>query len=143
MVKRLKDHDADDQESGNKALDQVLVVIGERIKAARLKNQLTQSELAEKVGCSKSWVFLTEDGQQNVKINSLYRVAVALGISIQSLLPPPPRASEAGNPSDVDDLATAAMTDLNGTIDQLNTTIRNLYGAVSKMDQIKAVRSKQ
>ncbi len=143
MVKRLKDHDADDQESGTNALDQVLVVIGERIKAARLKNNLTQSELAEKVGCSKSWVFLTEDGQQNVKINSLYRVAVALGISIQSLLPPPPHGSEAGNPSDVDDLATAAMTDLNGTIDQLNTTIRNLYGAVSKMHQIKAVQSKQ
>ncbi len=143
MVKRLKDHDADDQESGNKALDQVLVAIGERIKAARLKLNLTQSELAEKVGCSKSWVFLTEDGQQNVKICSLYRVADALGMSIQTLLPPPPHGPETENRADVEDLATAAMTDLNGSIDQLNTTIRNLYGAVGKMHQIKAVRSKQ
>ncbi len=143
MARQPKDYGADDQEGGAHELDQVLATIGERIKTARLKNNLTQGELAEKVGCSKSWVFLTEDGQQNVKINSLYRVATALGISVQSLLPSSPHGSETANPSDVENLATAAMADLNHSIDHLNTTIRNLYGTVGKMHQIKAAQSKQ
>lgn len=67
--------------------DPFLDAIGQRIKAARGQAGLHQKQLGAAIGTSQAWVFLVEDGQQNLTIQSLRRVAEALHVSVRSLIP--------------------------------------------------------
>lgn len=67
--------------------DPLLDAIGQRIKAARGQAGLHQKQLAAAIGTSQMWVFLVEDGQQNLTVQSLRRVAEALHVSVRSLIP--------------------------------------------------------
>ena len=67
--------------------DEFLDAIGKKIKQHRLMADLTQKQLAEKLGASSSWVFFMEDGQMNAQIHSLRKVAELFEIPISSLLP--------------------------------------------------------
>ena len=67
--------------------DDFLDGIGERIKLARVKAKLTQKELATLLKTNQSWIYLAEDGQQNMQLNSLKRIANTLGVSVSELIP--------------------------------------------------------
>lgn len=58
--------------------------IGEAIKNARLKQNLTQEELGEKIGVQKSQISRMERGY-SISIPSMSRVFRALGISTATL----------------------------------------------------------
>ena len=55
-------------------------LIGERIKALRLRENLTQEELAEKVNLHPSYVGILERGERNPSIKSLVKIAEAFNI---------------------------------------------------------------
>lgn len=61
------------------------MTIGERIKKIRLEKGLTQKQLAEKCGLFDSTIRKYESGRQNPKIETVEKIANALGISISQL----------------------------------------------------------
>lgn len=59
--------------------------IGERIKEARKEAHFTQKALGEKLGVSAAMIAQYENGTRTPKINTLVRIADALGVSFVSL----------------------------------------------------------
>ncbi len=49
-------------------------VIGELLKEERLEANLTQEELAEKIGAKKSYISRVENGKTDVQLSTLYRL---------------------------------------------------------------------
>ena len=56
---------------------------GQIIEQARKEAKLTQSELAEKLGSSKSYISRVETGRTEPKVSTFYRIASALGLSVE------------------------------------------------------------
>ena len=56
--------------------------VGQQIKQARKAKGLTQKRLGEKLGVADSTVTLYEKGKQNLTIETLQKVADALGVTV-------------------------------------------------------------
>lgn len=63
-------------------------MIGEKIKAARQKIGITQKQLAERLGTSPQNLAQYENGKRQPKIETLEKIASALGVSEFDLLDP-------------------------------------------------------
>lgn len=75
-----------------------LPALHEAIQAARRKADLTQSELAEKVGCSQPAISMFESGQRDALAREkISEIAAALGVDIKSF----PRDTEDAAPSNL------------------------------------------
>lgn len=59
--------------------------VGEAIKKARLKQNLTQEELGEKVGVKRSQICKLENGKSSITLSTMSRVFQALGIATATL----------------------------------------------------------
>lgn len=59
---------------------------GELIKAARKKAGMTQEELGSKLGVSGSSIAQWENDLRNPKLDTLQRIASALGVPVQELI---------------------------------------------------------
>ena len=59
--------------------------VGEAIKNARLKQNLTQEELGEKVGVKRSQICKLESGKCSITLSTMSRVFKALGITTATL----------------------------------------------------------
>lgn len=55
---------------------------GQIIENARKNARLTQEELAKRVGSNKSYISRIENGKTEPKISTFYRIAAALGLSV-------------------------------------------------------------
>jgi DNA-binding XRE family transcriptional regulator len=62
--------------------DARMSVIGQIIGEARREAKLTQSELAEKVGVTKSYLSRVENGKAEIKVSLLFLLTEALGMSV-------------------------------------------------------------
>ena len=62
------------------------VELGKRIRAARIKAGLTQSELAERADVSTNHISAIERGVYDTRVEMLYRIATVLGVSGDYLL---------------------------------------------------------
>lgn len=60
--------------------------IGQRVRDARLKKQMTQEELAEKTGISTSYASAIETGASKVALPTLIQLARALDTTVETLL---------------------------------------------------------
>jgi DNA-binding XRE family transcriptional regulator len=56
---------------------------GHIIEQARKEAKMTQTELAEKLGSSKSYISRVETGKTEPKVSTFYRIASALGLSVE------------------------------------------------------------
>jgi transcriptional regulator with XRE-family HTH domain len=63
-----------------------LRALGKRIRLLRLLRELTQGELAEQTGMSRSFVSIIEHGTHGVDVVRLVRIATALGIPLPELV---------------------------------------------------------
>jgi len=54
-------------------------IIGEQLKAERLKAGLTQEQLAERIGTKKSYISRVENGRTDVQLSTLYKLFQGLG----------------------------------------------------------------
>lgn len=61
---------------------------GQLIKAARKKAGMTQEDLGERLGVSGSFIAQYETNNRNPKLETLQRIAAALGTTVNRLLPP-------------------------------------------------------
>jgi len=55
---------------------------GQLIENARKNANLTQEELAKRVGSNKSYISRIENGKTEPKVSTFYRIAGALGLSV-------------------------------------------------------------
>lgn len=56
---------------------------GQMIEDVRKNAHLTQQELAERIGTNKSYISRMEHGLIDPKVSTLYRIASALGMTIE------------------------------------------------------------
>lgn len=57
--------------------------VGRRVKELRGEAGLSQEALALKAGLDRTYINSVENGRRNISINSLARIAFALGLSLQ------------------------------------------------------------
>jgi transcriptional regulator with XRE-family HTH domain len=63
-----------------------LITIGENIKRYRLKANITQKELAQKIGVTHFWICKLENGKQsNTTINLLIAISEELNVDLNEL----------------------------------------------------------
>ncbi|MCM3006705.1 helix-turn-helix domain-containing protein [Priestia koreensis] len=62
-------------------------IIGLKIRNYRDNKKMSQTDLGEKVGLTRSSVANIESGRQKVQIDTLYNLAQILEVDIQDLLP--------------------------------------------------------
>jgi transcriptional regulator with XRE-family HTH domain len=70
-----------------------MTTLGERIKALRLERELQQRQLAEKAGMTPSMVSQIESGRLTPSLNTLGKIAGALGVTIAALFDGQPAGS--------------------------------------------------
>lgn len=59
--------------------------VGEAIKKARIKQNLTQEELGERIGVKRSQICKLESGKSSITISTMRRIFQALGIATATL----------------------------------------------------------
>jgi transcriptional regulator with XRE-family HTH domain len=60
--------------------------IGKRVRSNRTHQRMTQAELAEKTGMSDVYISRIETGTRSPSLGSLLKIALILGISLDSLV---------------------------------------------------------
>lgn len=73
----MNDYDRNSEETKKN-----LKTFGSRIQELRKKNNLTQSELAEKIGLSTNFIGMVERGERNTSIDKIFKFAKAFNISL-------------------------------------------------------------
>jgi DNA-binding XRE family transcriptional regulator len=68
------------------ASEDLPVVFGENLKAARLKCGLKQSELAERTGLTQQYLSLIETGHQNLTLKTMMALAQVVGGNVSDML---------------------------------------------------------
>ena len=74
--------------------EELLRLVGDRIRRLRLERGLTQEGLAEAAGLHRTYVGSLERGERNVATLNLYALGRALGVDAGALLPRPTAAGE-------------------------------------------------
>jgi transcriptional regulator with XRE-family HTH domain len=64
------------------------VLIGQRVRAARLRKKMTQWALAERCGFSQQYLSELENGKRNPTVITVFEIAQALGVEPYTLLLP-------------------------------------------------------
>ena len=72
----MNDYDRNSEETKKN-----LKTFGSRIQELRKKNNLTQSELAEKIGLSTNFIGMVERGERNTSVDKIFKLAKAFNIS--------------------------------------------------------------
>ena len=62
----------------------------DRLYRARVRARLSQQQLADKARTSKSTVSRLENGKAAAEVETLHRLAEALGLPVEDLMPPDP-----------------------------------------------------
>lgn len=102
--------------------DVVTQTIGERVRAARAEASMTRKQLSERADVSERYLNELENGDANVSVGILGRVAAALSVNLVSLFPSSRGSTPSGTPS-------AAM----------HSALADLVGGMSLREQESAV----
>ena len=69
--------------------DELQILFGKNLRAARLKCGLKQSEVAERTGLPQQYLSLIEAGQQNLTLKTMSALAAAVNHEVTDLLRKP------------------------------------------------------
>lgn len=61
---------------------EILIKFGERIKEERLKQKLSQEQLASKTGVHRTYIGMIERAEKNITLETIEKIAKALNLSI-------------------------------------------------------------
>lgn len=61
---------------------EILIKFGERIKEERLKQKLSQEQLASKAGVHRTYIGMIERAEKNITLETIEKIAKALNLSI-------------------------------------------------------------
>jgi transcriptional regulator with XRE-family HTH domain len=59
---------------------------GLKVKSVRLSKQMSQGDLAKKLGVGPTYISQIERGMQNVSLRGIEKIAKALNVSIKELI---------------------------------------------------------
>ena len=68
------------------APEDLQAIFGENLKAARLKNGLKQSDMAEQTGLTQQRLSLIESGHQNLTLKTMMRLAQVVNCNVSTML---------------------------------------------------------
>lgn len=68
--------------------DELYITLGQLVRAARRRAQLTQDVVAGRIGLTRTSINNIEHGRQKILVHTLYDLASALGVSPAALMPP-------------------------------------------------------
>lgn len=109
----------------NESVDETTINVGQKIRMLRERSNLSQRALSEACGLSRNTLSLLERGQTSPTINTLKRIALALGVNINAFFDPFEQFNIVHMKSDQRlhlKLSQGLMTDLGaGMVDQLMT----------------------
>ncbi len=63
----------------------ILIKFGQKIRQERLKQNLSQEELAEKANVHRTYIGMIERAEKNITLINIEKIANALGVSISDL----------------------------------------------------------
>ncbi len=66
-------------------MEEAILLLGRQLKYLRRQKNLTQAQLAEKVGLSVNYVSQIETGIANPKVKTLFMIAQGLNVEIKEL----------------------------------------------------------
>lgn len=66
-------------------MSDIAKAVGQRIRNYRTQKGLSQEKLAELAGCHPTYIGQLERGEKNATLESIERIAVALGVSLSKL----------------------------------------------------------
>ena len=66
-------------------MDKIEMRFGQRVKELRLKQNISQEELAFRCGLSKNYISDVERGTRNISLKSIEKIADCLAIRIKEL----------------------------------------------------------
>lgn len=72
---------------GDASHEALLAFVGARIREARKRAKLRQSDLAKAIGSSQGYIFQIEAGEANVTLKTLVRICSVVGGTPRDLLP--------------------------------------------------------
>ena len=61
---------------------EVLIKFGKRVREERLKQNLSQEELADKAGVHRTYIGMIERAEKNITLLSIEKIAEALEVNI-------------------------------------------------------------
>jgi transcriptional regulator with XRE-family HTH domain len=67
-----------------------------QLRALRRRRKLTQAALAERAGMDRSYLSAIERGKHNVPLDTICRLAWALGLEVRELVSNPPARGRTG-----------------------------------------------
>lgn len=68
-------------------LMEYLAAIGRRVRELRTTSGHTQAQLAESAGLNRAYIVSVERGKQNISMGVIIKIANALGVAVEQLLP--------------------------------------------------------
>lgn len=64
----------------------ILEVFGQNVRRLRVEQGLSQEQLADKAGLHRTYIGMIERAEKNITLCNIEKVAVALGVSVSSLI---------------------------------------------------------
>jgi transcriptional regulator with XRE-family HTH domain len=64
----------------------ILTILGENVRTERVRQGLSQEELADKAGFHRTYIGMIERAERNITLRNLERLAEALEVSIADLI---------------------------------------------------------
>jgi ribosome-binding protein aMBF1 (putative translation factor) len=74
--------------SDQQSLNQILSVIGSKIRLYRNSREMSQKDLADKSGLDRAYISSLESGKQNLTIGAMVKLAHALEVTLDELIKP-------------------------------------------------------
>ena len=65
---------------------QILVKFGKRVREERMKQQLSQEEVAARAGLHRTYIGMIERAEKNITLTNIQKIANALGLSVRELV---------------------------------------------------------
>ena len=65
---------------------EILINFGKKVKAERLKQGLSQEELAGKAGVHRTYIGMIERGEKNITLENIQKLSRALNLALEELM---------------------------------------------------------
>lgn len=64
---------------------EILIKFGQKVREERIKQHLSQEELARKAGVHRTYIGMIERAEKNITLENIYKISQALNISMAFL----------------------------------------------------------
>jgi len=64
---------------------QLLVKFGQKVRTERLRQSLSQEQLAAKAGLHRTYIGMIERGEKNITLQNIEKIAVALSMKLSDI----------------------------------------------------------